>query len=336
LVIIIAVAASGGDGPAVVNPDPTLPIEDSVGEGTYTNTHGEAVDPPSGEVHHHGDTDEPPYEDTDYYETDYYDTYTYYDTYEDTYYDPVTLAPGETADPNATTRAPSTRPTRPPGATTARVPGTRPPGATTARPATARPGVTTARPVATPAPPTLPPQPGATTSAPSTTQSPATTARVPVENMVYNMQNDRDLGLFAGRHSSQQGTHGMLTSNGGVRVVDTNSSPKTITISERGGTSQGVDFLLSRLPGASYRITISGRVVSSSGGNHTVWLSTNNADSGVLTTRSTPAGSTFSLEHTITNQQMNLHRVSNVQRYRFGGASAQDIVITGIVITEIS
>jgi hypothetical protein len=135
--------------------------------------------------------------------------------------------------------------------------------------------------------------------------------------------------------SSNQSTHSLLRSNGADRTVNTGSNPRTITITRRGGTSQGIDFDLSEVNirvGRSYRVEITGRVTTGTS-RHTLFITTNNADDGVLASTTAATDATFTLGHTMTFSQI---RSLSSGRFRFGGASQQTLVITGIVITEIS
>ncbi|MCL2037282.1 MAG: InlB B-repeat-containing protein, partial [Oscillospiraceae bacterium] len=160
----------------------------------------------------------------------------------------------------------------------------------------------------------------------------------------YNMQNDPNLHQFAGSGSSGNSTHALLGSNSGTRTVNMNSQPRTINITSRGGTSQGLDiklFALDTTPGYSYKFEFTGRVTSGSG-NQNIFINAVSGDSGggtnvsTLASISTAVNSTFTISHSSTHEEIQsyLSAATPVMRYRLGGASSQDLEITGIVITE--
>jgi uncharacterized repeat protein (TIGR02543 family) len=161
--------------------------------------------------------------------------------------------------------------------------------------------------------------------------------------VLYNMQTDLNLPQFSGGHgTANQSTHPLLGSNGGIRTANMTSTPRTLTITERGGTSQGVDVRLPALPtrqGFSYTFEFTGRVTSGTG-NYSMFINAVSGDSGsgsnveTLATVSAAATATFTISHTATHEEIAADIARGALRYRLGGASARDLVITGITITE--
>ncbi|MCL1831497.1 MAG: hypothetical protein FWG45_01140, partial [Oscillospiraceae bacterium] len=304
LIVIIAIAASGKDKP-VVNPRVTQP-RDNVTQGGFlmTDDEGNTVEPPLPT----DDWTEPPPPTDD---------------------DGMTFPPDDTPTDEPTDVNYTTAKTKP-GDTTAKPEVTKKPTSTKKPEVTKKPPATTKKPVVTSKPPT-------TTKPPTSTKAPATTAKAPTERVVYDMQKDGELWRFRGDGSSSQSTHALLVETGGTREVNDTSTPKTIRITRRGGTSQGIEFPLSRLPGPSYRIMIQGSVEVTSG-EQSVYITTENSENGVLVSRKniTSTNNTFVLTCTISADEMAKLRNDNVKYFRLGGARAMNLTITAIVITEIT
>jgi uncharacterized repeat protein (TIGR02543 family) len=166
-------------------------------------------------------------------------------------------------------------------------------------------------------------------------------ARIGFRN--YDMQTDPNLAAFAGTGSAQQSTHLLLGSNSGSRAVNMAANPRTITITGRSGTSQGVDIHLDRLltqPGHFYQFEFTGRVTTGAG-PHTMFINAVNEAGGnignSLATASVAANTAFTISHTASHEEIahQLTLAQGARRYRFGGASAQTLVVTGITVTEI-
>jgi uncharacterized repeat protein (TIGR02543 family) len=162
--------------------------------------------------------------------------------------------------------------------------------------------------------------------------------------MLYNMQTDSSLTQFTGGHgSTNQSTHSLLGSNGGIRTANMTATPRTLTITERGGTSQGVDIRLPSLPirqGFSYTFEFTGRIASGSG-SYSMFINAVSGDTGggsnigdSLATTSAAATAPFTISYTATHEEILASIAIGVLRYRLGGASARDLVITNITITE--
>ncbi|MCL2754540.1 MAG: hypothetical protein FWD35_02330, partial [Oscillospiraceae bacterium] len=186
-------------------------------------------------------------------------------------------------------------------------------------------------------------RPTTPTTVPTTAPTTATTARRPVETRIFDMQTDPNLARFAGLGSSAQSTHALLGSHGADRVVDTTSTPRTIAITRRGGGSQGVFINLDQItltPNATYRFDFSGSVTSATG-THTIDFTsvtdTSGRGSDVATLRSvtTSANGSFTLTHSLTQYDISVMHARGVRRLRLGGASGQDLLITGILIREV-
>jgi hypothetical protein len=166
------------------------------------------------------------------------------------------------------------------------------------------------------------------------------------------MRNDSNLAQFGGSGNSNNSTHTLLRSWGGIRVV-TLSSPRSISITNRGGTSQGLGINLNALNtsgGRSYRFEFEG-MVTSGDGPHTVTLhrvndaGTNHSETPLTSVRAT-TNTTFTLTHTLSHAQIQIHLTQGTVAYRLGGAGnttggpqpnrGQDLIITSIRIIEIS
>jgi hypothetical protein len=134
----------------------------------------------------------------------------------------------------------------------------------------------------------------------------------------------------------------ILGSRSAIRRVFMSSSPRLISIEDRGGTSQGADIRLWAIgirPGYEYTFEFTGHVRTGTG-NQTMFISAVTCVSGagtnfaILEQVTTPVNETFTLSHTATYDEIRAHMVDDVFRYRLGGASRQNIAITGIRITE--
>jgi hypothetical protein len=162
------------------------------------------------------------------------------------------------------------------------------------------------------------------------------------------MLTDANLADYAGMGGNQNSRHALLRSFGADRTV-TMTNPREIRIQRRGGTSQGLDILLSELnttAGREYRFEFTVRVErgaqNPSDGPHNVTVSAVTGTEGrgevfnVLTNRSLATGVRGTLSFTRTHAQIQTNRTAGVSRYRLGGADAQDLHITGLTIVEIT
>jgi hypothetical protein len=151
------------------------------------------------------------------------------------------------------------------------------------------------------------------------------------------MATDNNLALFAGADSRSPSTHQWLKSSGGTRVVD--AQARTITISRRSGRSQGVEIDLTNInstAGRSYRFVLSGRVTSGAGPHQVTFVTVvSSGNSATLAQTNSATNATFSITHTLTHDQLAEYRSTGVTGLRLGGASREDLVVTGITITEI-
>ncbi|MCL2035759.1 MAG: cellulase family glycosylhydrolase, partial [Oscillospiraceae bacterium] len=168
-------------------------------------------------------------------------------------------------------------------------------------------------------------------------------------NVIYNMATDRNIHLYGGNPNNTSSAiaasvHPLLKSNGGVRITNILEPPFTIEISGRGGTSQGIDILLSGLntkAGHSYVFEATGKVTTGTG-TQSVWI---NAISGALNvagtnsgaslaTASVPVNADFTLTTGAISHDVIASNISNeILRYRVGGASQAELLITGLTIT---
>jgi hypothetical protein len=191
-------------------------------------------------------------------------------------------------------------------------------------------------------PPTTPPT---TTTPRATTPTPTQVNRTEV----FNMRTDTLLRLFAGAGSANQSTHPLLRSNSGTREVNIAANPRTITITNRGGTSQGIEVDLIALDAKqnrSYQFDFVGRVENPPGATNTP--SSHNiffapalppypagTTGTMLANTTTATGAPFVLSHTLTHTQIAAYIAEGTTRVRLGGASQQNLIITGMIITEI-
>jgi endoglucanase len=176
-------------------------------------------------------------------------------------------------------------------------------------------------------------------------------------NVIYNMQQDRSLHLFSGDPTESgaataRSVHPLLKSNGAARVTDLTLSPVPIVISNRGGTSQGIELLLSALntrPNHTYRIEFSGTIALVEGGSRSLFIShfpRAEAGSGdrigaALAEGSASSTGAFSLALNTSHETITAHRAAPNEEaiYRFGGAGGpsgqpgQNITISQILVT---
>jgi endoglucanase len=163
-------------------------------------------------------------------------------------------------------------------------------------------------------------------------------AQTPVgtPNVIYRMADDTDIHLYAGLwESGGVSVHPLLASNGGVRVANLLQTPRTVNINGRTGSSQGVDFRLPALnarPNHHYSFEVQGRVTTGSGG-HELWI--RNVVESNPTNFARETGIANNADFSVKTNPITTAALSAVQGgvLRFGGASAQTIVITGIVVT---
>jgi hypothetical protein len=168
-----------------------------------------------------------------------------------------------------------------------------------------------------------------------------TITEIPPNGTFYYSGIDSALHLFAGHGSAEPSTHYILGSNSGTRTVNTLNG--AISITGRGGTSQGVDIQLANLlpmldPTQLYRISFSGSVTSGNG-LHDVWINAvssagNNVGSS-LDTQRRATNVPFNLSYETTYHEMLSLLNSGVNRLRLGGAAREDLLITGIGVSEV-
>jgi hypothetical protein len=164
--------------------------------------------------------------------------------------------------------------------------------------------------------------------------------------IVYDMRNDPDLFLFAGNGTANNSTHPILRNHSGNRSVDTFANPWEISITGRGGTSQGVDIRFASLPsilrnGYAYEFKFTGRVTTGVG-PHEMYLRTVTGESGsgedveTLVISEWETNEVFTLTYVATfNEIDDICIRRGVGRLRLGGARSENLRITGITITEI-
>ncbi|MCL1832493.1 MAG: InlB B-repeat-containing protein, partial [Oscillospiraceae bacterium] len=163
------------------------------------------------------------------------------------------------------------------------------------------------------------------------------------DGSVYNMQTDKILSRFV------SGSHTLLANvRSATKIVNTTSTPRTITLTGRSGTSQGIDIKLAELlkrtkPGHSYKIEFSGRVEpnpnpdDATTGPWSIFFQT--AVGSVAGTNLTPqvqtgANGAFAIEATLKHEEIAVHAAVTDQTYRLGGASMQNLIVDKILITE--
>jgi len=186
-----------------------------------------------------------------------------------------------------------------------------------------------------------------TRTTPTTTRTTATSRALEQRQVIFNMQNQTNLGLFAGQGSAGNSTHPTLKSNSGTRTVNQSTTPSTILITSRSGESQGVDINLASfnfVQGRSYEFTFAGSVTSGSGSHVIKILAISDIvserdargnDFRTLTDRNFVTSASFSLSATLTQAQIAELVENNVSRIRLGGAARQDLTISGVTVTEI-
>jgi endoglucanase len=150
--------------------------------------------------------------------------------------------------------------------------------------------------------------------------------------VIYNMQNDSSIHLFNGPGfaAEDQSVHPVLGSNGGARTANVVGSPRSIAITGRTGTSQGVDIILSALntrPNHNYRFEFAGKAASSGTMSFLV------VGGDTLATTNTTATGDFTLAFDTNHNAIAAHAATAGARYRLGGVSAVDLTVTGIIIT---
>jgi endoglucanase len=162
---------------------------------------------------------------------------------------------------------------------------------------------------------------------------PAGTPRI-----VYNMGDDATFNSIAG--------HPVLSSRNGANdtVIAGTGAARTITMTNRGGTSQGVDILLSSLnlrANHHYRFEVTGRVTTGTG-NQSVFFnnvsdrtaSAPAVNANLLPPVSVAVNSNFTFTHTTDFAAINAHAQAGANAvYRIGGASQQTLVVSRLVIT---
>ncbi|MCL1867035.1 MAG: cellulase family glycosylhydrolase, partial [Oscillospiraceae bacterium] len=167
--------------------------------------------------------------------------------------------------------------------------------------------------------------------------------------VIYDMHKDRDIHLYHGNPSvggadEARSLHPLLKSNGGAREVNLSANPYTITIKNRGGSSQGFDVLLSALnakSGHSYEFEFIGKVTSDTGSANMTLGRFPQAEAVTadkigsdLKAESTSADGSFNFSYITTGEVIASHIAANANAvYRFSGASGRDLLFTQILIT---
>ena len=170
-----------------------------------------------------------------------------------------------------------------------------------------------------------------------------TVAEIPIRarGIIYDMNMDGNLHLFEGHGSSQASPHKILGSNSGKRTLFRNPDDDYITITERGGTSQGIDIRLANLntrENHEYRFEFQGNITGNQTTDNNVWLRTVDGSS-IVTLQShsvTNPNLGFVLVYTATHEQIKALILANpTQRFRLGGVNQRDFYVYDIRITEI-
>ena len=155
--------------------------------------------------------------------------------------------------------------------------------------------------------------------------------------VLYDMQNDPDLEHFGALSSGGQHPNGLLSSSSAPsagRSVDV--AAKTVTVTQRTGTSQGIRLDITALKavakaGHSYRIEYSGILAEGATGDGRLRLE---SPSTVLAT--TPINAitrAFTVEYIITPENLEAWGATTIS---FGNTSGNvDIIYTNVKITEI-
>ncbi|MCL1904182.1 MAG: CotH kinase family protein [Oscillospiraceae bacterium] len=168
-------------------------------------------------------------------------------------------------------------------------------------------------------------------------------------NVIYDMQKDPDLKKLEGTGGSYEETEGRnvlrRAGNPETSVTVNMGAMRTITVTKRGGTSQGTHIRLNELnakPDHSYKFEVSGRLINPSA---EVQARLRFEGESRILERETPAeNGAFSLTHIATYKQImgdieSREKVNEDAFYSIGCTSSDgtfpDMVITSIRITEI-
>ncbi|MCL2035863.1 MAG: glycoside hydrolase family 5 protein, partial [Oscillospiraceae bacterium] len=179
------------------------------------------------------------------------------------------------------------------------------------------------------------------TSSETSTSTSATSEQPGNGKIVYNLQNDDTFGKIG---SVNAGGHNFVQIRDGT--VTANNETKTISIAGRGGSSQALQISLAGLgavEGHSYQFSFTGRIEVENGnsGNQDVWVRAAVANSGdnigtdYLARRQDVApGTSFTLTTGLITQSTIASQLAAnpLTVYRFGGASQNTYVVTGITI----
>ncbi|MCL1866642.1 MAG: hypothetical protein FWF82_04460 [Oscillospiraceae bacterium] len=172
-----------------------------------------------------------------------------------------------------------------------------------------------------------------TTKAPVTAvTTPAATTAAPKSVVIYDMQSDSKLANFK---TASTANLTRTIGSGTVITVNTASNPKTITVTGRTGTSQGVRLNLASFSIKSdktYKIEYSGKFPNNPKAE--ARIRGEYGTQPVLATALSDANGVFTLTLTRTGSQI-LADIASGGLYSLGNSSGNiDIVYTGIVVTE--
>jgi endoglucanase len=152
------------------------------------------------------------------------------------------------------------------------------------------------------------------------------------------MQTDHTFGSYTGAN----GSHKLLGSrSGGAYAVNASGNPRSVTITGRGGTSQGIDIFLKQMnlkANHSYKFEVTGKVTTGPG-PHDVFINyvsdgENASPVSLVLEKDVATNENFKLSYVTDYDKINGHLQANSAGvYRIGGASQQTFVVTGIVIT---
>jgi endoglucanase len=178
-----------------------------------------------------------------------------------------------------------------------------------------------------------------TTGGPTVTATTVTTPNL-VGGVLFNMQTAEDLQRMA----SGGGNIPMLQGAGGgnsQRTVSLDTNPRTINIINRAGApASGIDIRLANLTtraNHSYRFEITGRLGTAAGAEMRLMLAEAPMTELINPRPATTANGVFSMTYTASHDEIRAFLAGNPeQRFRIrSNESTDDLIITGIVITEI-
>jgi internalin A len=165
-----------------------------------------------------------------------------------------------------------------------------------------------------------------------------------IDYVIYDMQHDPKLTRLTGQDLGTFDVvlnHDFLISNGGTPTVDMDSEIRTVTITDRESDLQGISLNIhSNLynnEGSSYKIQVTGRVTTGDG-PHDMFIRPISFEGETVGDPFVTSASDKNEEFTLTLQrtysEIQSDTQNNILLYTIGGASQQNLEITGIVITE--